>query len=86
MFRLRNQFRKRDELANDPRNRRIESLDAGRFPDCCGGMTAHPIVGGLIVALILGIFLSPTLYMWVAGERDMLPEAEVKAEESCTGP
>ena len=49
-------------------------------------MTAHPIVGGLIVALILGIFLSPTLYMWVAGERDMLPEAEVKAEESCTGP
>ena len=38
------------------------------------------------MALILGIFLSPTLYVWVAGERDVLPEAEVKAEESCTGP
>jgi hypothetical protein len=23
----------------------------------------------------------PTLYVWVAGERDVLPEAEVKAEE-----
>jgi cobalt-zinc-cadmium resistance protein CzcA len=39
------------------------------------------IVGGLMAALILGIFLLPTLYVWVAGERDVLPEAEVKAEE-----
>jgi cobalt-zinc-cadmium resistance protein CzcA len=39
------------------------------------------IVGGLMAALILGVFLLPTLYVWVAGERDVLPEAEVKAEE-----
>ena len=39
------------------------------------------IVGGLMAALILGIFLLPTLYVWVAGDRDVLPEAEVKAEE-----
>jgi cobalt-zinc-cadmium resistance protein CzcA len=39
------------------------------------------IVGGLMAALILGVFLLPTLYVWVAGERDVLPEPEVKAEE-----
>jgi cobalt-zinc-cadmium resistance protein CzcA len=32
------------------------------------------IVGGLVAALILGIFLLPTLYVWVAGERDVLHE------------
>src|SRR5205085_8237628 len=31
------------------------------------------IVGGLVAALILGIFLLPTLYVWVAGERDAPP-------------
>jgi cobalt-zinc-cadmium resistance protein CzcA len=39
------------------------------------------IVGGLVAALVLGVFLLPTLYVWVAGERDVLPEPEVKAEE-----
>ena len=34
------------------------------------------IVGGLIAALIMSIFLLPTLYVWVAGERDLLPVAE----------
>ncbi len=34
------------------------------------------IVGGLIAALIMSIFLLPTLYVWVAGERDVLPHAE----------
>jgi cobalt-zinc-cadmium resistance protein CzcA len=34
------------------------------------------IVGGLIASLILSIFLLPTLYVWVAGERDVLPVAE----------
>jgi hypothetical protein len=34
-----------------------------------------------VAALILGIFQLPTLYVWVAGERDVLPEAQVKAEE-----
>jgi heavy metal efflux system protein len=34
------------------------------------------IVGGLMAALIMSIFLLPTLYVWVASERDMLPPAE----------
>jgi len=31
------------------------------------------IVGGLIAALIMSVFLLPTLYVWVARERDVLP-------------
>jgi cobalt-zinc-cadmium resistance protein CzcA len=38
------------------------------------------IVGGLVAALILGIYLLPTLYVWVAGERDVLPDVEPEAE------
>jgi cobalt-zinc-cadmium resistance protein CzcA len=34
------------------------------------------IVGGLIAALIMSVFLLPTLYVWVARERDVLPLAE----------
>ncbi len=34
------------------------------------------IVGGLVAALILGVFLLPTLYVWVAGEHDALPAPE----------
>ncbi|HYL37762.1 MAG TPA: CusA/CzcA family heavy metal efflux RND transporter [Bryobacteraceae bacterium] len=34
------------------------------------------IVGGLIAALILGIYLLPTLYVWFARENDRLPAAE----------
>jgi cobalt-zinc-cadmium resistance protein CzcA len=34
------------------------------------------IVGGLVAALILGVFLLPTLYVWVASDRDLLPAAE----------
>jgi cobalt-zinc-cadmium resistance protein CzcA len=34
------------------------------------------IVGGLMAALILGIFLLPTVYVWAAGERDVLPAAD----------
>ena len=34
------------------------------------------IVGGLVAALILGVYLLPTLYVWVAGDRDVLPEPE----------
>jgi len=37
------------------------------------------IVGGLVAALILGIFLLPTLYVWVAGNRDVLPAPEAHA-------
>ena len=39
------------------------------------------IVGGLMAALILGVFLLPTLYVWVAGDHDILPMAEAEVEE-----
>jgi heavy metal efflux system protein len=34
------------------------------------------IVGGLIADLVMSIFLLPTLYVWIAGERDVLPAFE----------
>ena len=34
------------------------------------------IVGGLIAALGMSVFLLPTLYVWIAREGDVLPEAE----------
>lgn len=39
------------------------------------------IVGGLVGAMLLSIFLLPTLYVWVAGDRDKLPEPEPGFEE-----
>jgi cobalt-zinc-cadmium resistance protein CzcA len=39
------------------------------------------IVGGLISDLVMSIFLLPTLYVWMAGERDVLPEIEPGFEE-----
>jgi cobalt-zinc-cadmium resistance protein CzcA len=39
------------------------------------------IVGGLMAALIMSIFLLPTLYVWMAGEHDVLPAAELGEEE-----
>jgi len=38
------------------------------------------IVGGLLANLIIGIFLLPTLYVWMARNNDILPAAE-SAEE-----
>jgi cobalt-zinc-cadmium resistance protein CzcA len=41
------------------------------------------IVGGLMAALVLGIYLLPTLYVWVARSSDRLPpQDQVSAEES----
>jgi cobalt-zinc-cadmium resistance protein CzcA len=41
------------------------------------------IVGGLLAALMLSIFLLPTLYVWVARDGDKLPAPEGEfAEES----
>jgi heavy metal efflux system protein len=40
------------------------------------------IVGGLVGAMLLSIFLLPTLYVWFAGDRDKLPEPEASFEES----
>jgi heavy metal efflux system protein len=39
------------------------------------------IVGGLIADLVMSIFLLPTLYVWVAGERDVLPAGDGLFEE-----
>jgi cobalt-zinc-cadmium resistance protein CzcA len=38
------------------------------------------IVGGLLAALILSVFLLPTLYVWAAGDNDVLPAPEGKHE------
>ncbi len=39
------------------------------------------IVGGLISGLILSIFLLPTLYVWMAGEHDVLPARQAEFDE-----
>ena len=39
------------------------------------------IVGGLMVAMLMNIFLLPTLYVWVARESDQLPPPEAGFEE-----
>jgi cobalt-zinc-cadmium resistance protein CzcA len=39
------------------------------------------IVGGLISDLIMSIFLLPTIYVWIAGDRDVLPEPEAEFDE-----
>ncbi len=38
------------------------------------------IVGGLIAALVMSVFLLPTLYVWIAGEHDVLPTPETEFE------
>ena len=38
------------------------------------------IVGGLLGALLLSIFLLPTLYVWVARDGDKLPATEADFE------
>ncbi|MFZ0591823.1 MAG: CusA/CzcA family heavy metal efflux RND transporter [Bryobacteraceae bacterium] len=38
------------------------------------------IVGGLVATLVMSIFLLPTLYVWMAGDRDVLPAAADTAE------
>jgi cobalt-zinc-cadmium resistance protein CzcA len=38
------------------------------------------IVGGLIGALAISVFLLPTLYVWIAGEHDILPVPETEFE------
>jgi heavy metal efflux system protein len=39
------------------------------------------IVGGLISDLVMSIFLLPTLYVWMAGQHDVLPEREAEFDE-----
>jgi cobalt-zinc-cadmium resistance protein CzcA len=40
------------------------------------------IVGGLMVSMFINIFLLPTLYVWVAGAGDRLPEPDGDFDES----
>jgi cobalt-zinc-cadmium resistance protein CzcA len=40
------------------------------------------IVGGLMVAMMINIFLLPTLYVCVASDRDRLPAADPDFDES----
>ncbi len=40
------------------------------------------IVGGLLGALLMSIYLLPTLYVWIAGDHDKLPIAEVDFVET----
>jgi cobalt-zinc-cadmium resistance protein CzcA len=40
------------------------------------------IVGGLIADLTMSIFILPTIYVWVASEKDTLPETEAHLIES----
>jgi cobalt-zinc-cadmium resistance protein CzcA len=40
------------------------------------------IVGGLISDLVMSIFLLPTLYVWMAGRHDVLPEPEPEFDEA----
>jgi heavy metal efflux system protein len=39
------------------------------------------IVGGLISDLVMSIILMPTLYVWIAGEGDVLPKPEASFEK-----
>lgn len=39
------------------------------------------IVGGLLAALVLSVFLLPTLYVWIASDHDVLPDREGVFEE-----
>ena len=38
------------------------------------------IVGGLVGALVMGVFLLPTLYVWIARSTDVLPKPEKEFE------
>jgi heavy metal efflux system protein len=40
------------------------------------------IVGGLLGALCMSIYLLPTLYVWIAGDHDTLPAAEADFVET----
>ena len=38
------------------------------------------IVGGLIANLIIGVFLMPTMYVWMARKDDILPAVDVDSD------
>ena len=38
------------------------------------------IVGGLVGALVMSVFLLPTLYVWIARSTDVLPQRDAEFE------
>jgi len=40
------------------------------------------IVGGLMVGMFINIFLLPTLYVWIAGDQDVLPACDGDFDET----
>jgi cobalt-zinc-cadmium resistance protein CzcA len=40
------------------------------------------IVGGLMLSMMINLVLLPTLYVWCAGERDVLPAPEADCDET----
>ena len=50
--------------------------------DPAPGVRAIVIAGGLISDLVMSIFLLPTLYAWMAGPNDVLPEPEAEFEDA----
>jgi cobalt-zinc-cadmium resistance protein CzcA len=39
------------------------------------------IVGGLLVGMLINIFVLPTIYVWCAGDHDVLPAADAELED-----
>lgn len=52
------------------------------LPHAIGSDSQRPfaivIVGGLITDLFMSIFLLPTLYVWIAGQNDVLPSPDAE--------
>jgi heavy metal efflux system protein len=40
------------------------------------------IVGGLMLGMMINLVLLPTLYVWFAGDRDVLPAPEAEFDET----
>ena len=40
------------------------------------------IVGGLMVSMLINLVLLPTLYVWVAGDGDVLPAPDADFDET----
>jgi cobalt-zinc-cadmium efflux system membrane fusion protein len=54
---------------------RVDNILASARPQHRHGQ-GSTIVGGLIAAMAMSTFLLPTLYVWIAGDHDVLPAAD----------
>ena len=55
-------------------------IAAGPIMGALAGLGVGGAVGGLVGALAINVFLLPTLYVWIAGEKDVLPIPEPEFE------